>query len=260
MKLSIPSVSTFPGNAHDQRLILESPDTVMAAHRPSQTPSPVAVDSCIAQALLSAYLAHGSSHSSSPPMLPMSARPHVTPLVSSPPLGSREFRVLPRLPALSTVLTFSAGAVAHPPCKGVAHPALAVLARKKYRDRFSIDEEEALVAFWFKYRFKFSMKSKILWRLAERNGITQRDAISVQKHFDHMLKHGRMRELFRTFRRKGKLGDIIDHIDVERDFMALPNKSPQDGRPAARCTDSDDAAASDAETAIHTMGGSPRGL
>jgi hypothetical protein len=94
--------------------------------------------------------------------------------------------------------------------------------KKKYRDRFSLEEEEALVSFWFKHRFKYSVKSKILWRLAERSGVTERDAISVQKHFDHNLKHGRMRELFRSFRRKGRLADIIDSIDVDKDFDTLP--------------------------------------
>ena len=78
------------------------------------------------------------------------------------------------------------------------------------------------MSFWFKHRFKYSVKSKILWRLAERSGVTDRDAISVQKHFDHNLKHGRMRELFRTFRRKGHLQDVIDSIDVDKDFTMLP--------------------------------------
>ena len=163
-------------------------------------------------------------------------RPHVSPLTSSPLVpGDSNFRTLPRLPALSsTVLPSGSGAVRQPvPSSFVAPPAHAVRARKKYRDRFSLEEEEALLSFWFKNRFKFSVKSKILWRLAERNGVTQRDPISVQKHFDHMLKHGRMRELFRTFRRKGRLGDIIDSIDVERDFCALPSKKCwQDGRAA----------------------------
>ena len=114
-------------------------------------------------------------------------------------------------------------------------PGLAVHSRKKYRSRFSLEEEAALVAFWYTHRFKYSVKSKILWRLAERSGVTKRDAISVQKHFDHNLKHGRMRELFRSFRRKGRLADIIDSIDVDKDFDMLPiagcsdTRSPSEG-------------------------------
>ena len=94
--------------------------------------------------------------------------------------------------------------------------------KKKYRDRFSLEEEEALVRFWFKHRFKYSVKSKILWRLAQRNGVTDRDAISVQKHFDYILTYGRMDALFTTFRRKGRLLDIIDSIDVKKDFDVPP--------------------------------------
>jgi hypothetical protein len=123
--------------------------------------------------------------------------------------------MLPRLPALSALLTACTSSSAMPAGKG---PDLAVRARKKYRNRFSLEEEEALVAFWFTHRSKYSVKSKILWRIAERNGVTERDAVSVQKHFDHILKHGRMRDLFRTFRRKGRLNGIIDLIDVEKDF------------------------------------------
>jgi len=94
--------------------------------------------------------------------------------------------------------------------------------KKKYRDRFSLEEEEALVSFWFKHRFKYSVKSKVLWRLAQRNGVTHRDAISVQKHFDYILSNGLVQVLFGTFRRKGLLLDIIDSIDVKKDFDVLP--------------------------------------
>jgi hypothetical protein len=97
--------------------------------------------------------------------------------------------------------------------------------KKKYRDRFSLEEEEALVSFWFKHRFKYSVKSKVLWRLAQRNGVTHRDPISVQKHFDYILSNGLVQVLFGTFRRKGLLLDIIDSIDVKKDFDVLPSPS-----------------------------------
>ena len=49
-------------------------------------------------------------------------------------------------------------------------------------------------------------------------GVTQRDAIAVQKHFDHLVKHDRIGELFRSFRRRGFLTDIIDSINICTDF------------------------------------------
>jgi len=74
--------------------------------------------------------------------------------------------------------------------------------------------------------------------MAERNGICDRDAISVQKHFDHILKHGRMRDLFRVFRCKGRLTDVIDSIDIENDFNVLPLTS-QDVRTSESVSESD---------------------
>jgi hypothetical protein len=114
--------------------------------------------------------------------------------------------------------------------------------KKKYRDRFSLEEEEALVRFWFQHRFRYSVKSKILWRLAQRNGVTDRDAISVQKHFDYILTYGRMDALFTTFRRKGRLLDIIDCIDAGKDFDVppLPSHARRGSERAESTDDSSD--------------------
>jgi len=182
---------------------------VHSAHRPAIAPA-TADSSGQTQALLSACLSAMPAHAPAYQRVPV--------LHASRSLGQS---ILPMLPALSNVL---------PPQQACPQPAagigkstgLAVQSRKKYRSRFSLEEEAALVAFWYSHRFKYSVKSKILWRLAERSGVTERDAISVQKHFDHNLKHGRMRELFRSFRRKGRLADIIDSIDVDKDFDMLP--------------------------------------
>ena len=53
-------------------------------------------------------------------------------------------------------------------------------------------------------------------------GVTQRDAIAVQKHFDHLVKHDRIGELFSSFRRRGFLTDIIDSINTSTDFGPSP--------------------------------------
>ena len=90
--------------------------------------------------------------------------------------------------------------------------------RKKYRDRFNIDEEEVLIKFWFDNRFKYSLKSRSLWRLAVRKGITDRDAVAVQKHFHHILKNGRLPDLVSNLRCEGRLSSIIDSIDLNHDF------------------------------------------
>ena len=39
--------------------------------------------------------------------------------------------------------------------------------RKKYRSRFELEEEAALIRFWFEKRFAYSIRSKVLWRLAQ---------------------------------------------------------------------------------------------
>ena len=39
-------------------------------------------------------------------------------------------------------------------------------ARKKYRSRFELEEEAVLLRFWFEKRFDYSIRSKVLWRLA----------------------------------------------------------------------------------------------
>ena len=53
-------------------------------------------------------------------------------------------------------------------------------------------------------------------------GVTQRDAIAVQKHFDHLVKHDRIGELFSSFRRRDFLTDIIDSINTCTDFGPRP--------------------------------------
>jgi hypothetical protein len=231
----------------------EGLDVVTAAHRPRQTPTSVAICDPLSRAILAAYLASMPSKNCSPHAECIGLQQNATRLpAASPSPDGYSPGMLPRLPALSTLLSSGPAATQ---CDAPAHSALgAVRTRKKYRDRFSLEEEEALIAFWFKHRFKYSVKSKILWRLAERNGITRRDPISVQKHMDHMLKHGRMRELFRAFRRKGRLGDIIDIIDVERDFLSPSKASHEEVKgagtsptPTSGC---DDDSASDAETAV----------
>ena len=241
----VPFASLAAGS-HVQWMAQEGLDVMAAAHRPHQTPSSVDMNDSLSRAILAACLASTCSpHGRAAECTSFQQNASQLPAASPSPDGHGP-GLLPRLPALSTLL-FS-GSVAAQYEKPVTTSALAVPTRKKYRDRFSLEEEEALIAFWFKHRFKYSVKSKILWRLAERNGVTLRDPISVQKHMDHMLKHGRMRELFRAFRRKGKLGDIIDSIDVERDF-ASPSKVEGAGpspSPASGCED----AASDAETAV----------
>ena len=40
--------------------------------------------------------------------------------------------------------------------------------RKKYRSRFELEEEAALIRFWFEKRFAYSIRSKVLWRLAQK--------------------------------------------------------------------------------------------
>lgn len=99
--------------------------------------------------------------------------------------------------------------------------------RKKYRDRFNIDEEEALIKFWFDNRFKYSLKSRSLWRLAVRKGITERDAVAVQKHFHHILKNGRLPDLMSNLRCEGRLSSIIDSIDLNHDYAdTVASSSP----------------------------------
>ena len=53
-------------------------------------------------------------------------------------------------------------------------------------------------------------------------GVTQRDAKAVQKHFEHLIMHNRMHVLFRAFRRRGFLTDIIDSINIRTDFGPRP--------------------------------------
>jgi len=187
------------------------------SHRRTLAPAPPQADSHRTEALLAACLSAMPAHKSWPNSMG-NISPQAPTWHSPPP--STFLATLPRLPALTALLACAEG----PPIQATAAntPDVAVRARKKYRTRFSLDEEEALINFWFKFRFKYSVKSKILWRMAERSGVTDRDAISVQKHFDHILKYGRMRDLFRTFRRKGRLTDAIDSIDVDKDFNVLP--------------------------------------
>ena len=49
-------------------------------------------------------------------------------------------------------------------------------------------------------------------------GVTQRDAKAVQKHFEHKVTHNRMHILFQAFRKRGFLTDIIDSTDICTDF------------------------------------------
>jgi hypothetical protein len=100
---------------------------------------------------------------------------------------------------------------------------------KKYRNRFNVEEEAALVSFWYEHRLKYSPKSKILWQLAVRTGVTNRDPVSVQKHFEYNITHGRMHQLFRNFRSKGYLQHVIDSIDVDQDFSMFPLPDPLSG-------------------------------
>lgn len=217
---------------------------VHSPHRPAMVPA-TAGSSGQTQALLSACLSAMYARAPASQRVPV--------LHASRSLVPS---ILPMLPALSTVLP-PQQACPQPAASSDKSPGLAVHSRKKYRNRFSLDEEAALVAFWYTHRFKYSVKSKILWRLAERSGVTERDAISVQKHFDHNLKHGRMRELFRSFRRKGRLADIIDSIDVDKDFDTLPiaggdtrsSSEGEEGQLEASTVTS--AASSDAEGAEH---------
>ena len=51
-------------------------------------------------------------------------------------------------------------------------------------------------------------------------GVTH--AKAVQKHFEHMVMHSRMHVLFRAFRRRGFLTDIIDSINTCTDFGPRP--------------------------------------
>ena len=62
----------------------------------------------------------------------------------------------------------------------------------------------------------------VLIRRACVQGVTQRDAKAVQKHFEHLIMHNRMHVLFRAFRRRGFLTDIIDSIDICTDFGPRP--------------------------------------
>ena len=226
------NVTVAAASLYVQRLIdlQKSLDAVAAAsalvypaHRPAVAPDPAEPSTAHTDAFLAACLSAMPSHAAPQTMhrAPAASLQHSS---QSHGMGSRG---MPVLPALSSVLqpgpVIVPQPVCPPPASGMGKaPGLAVRPRKKYRSRFSLEEEAALVAFWYAHRFKYSVKSKILWRLAERSGVTERDAISVQKHFDHNLKHGRMRELFRTFRRKGRLTDIIDSIDVDKDFDMLP--------------------------------------
>ena len=62
----------------------------------------------------------------------------------------------------------------------------------------------------------------VLIRRAGVQGVTQRDAKAVQKHFEHLIMHNRMHVLFRAFHRRGFLTDIIDSIDICTDFGPRP--------------------------------------
>ena len=62
----------------------------------------------------------------------------------------------------------------------------------------------------------------VLIRRAGVQGVTQRDAKAVQKHFEHLIMHNRMHVLFRAFRRRGFLTDIIDSINICTDFGPRP--------------------------------------
>ena len=62
----------------------------------------------------------------------------------------------------------------------------------------------------------------VLIRRACVQGVTQRDAKAVQKHFEHLIMHNRMHVLFRAFRRRGFLTDIIDSINICTDFGPRP--------------------------------------
>lgn len=53
-------------------------------------------------------------------------------------------------------------------------------------------------------------------------GVTQRNAKAVQKHFEHMVSHSRMHVLFQAFRKRGFLTDIIDSVNICTDFRSRP--------------------------------------
>jgi len=208
------------------------------AHRPALALVATMPTGHITESMLAACISEVPLHSVttwSPFTESSSLRPLTMP--SSPTLPPSS--ILPRLPPLNALLARSESQDESLPATATQTPDTTVRARKtKYRTRFSLAEEEALIKFWFKFRFKYSIKSKIFWRMAERNGICDRDAISVQKHFDHILKHGRMRDLFRVFRCKGRLTDVIDSIDIENDFNVLPLTS-QDVRTSESVSESD---------------------
>ena len=89
-------------------------------------------------------------------------------------------------------------------CTGVAG------ARGRYSERFHVEEEEALVSFWFGLRNQYALTSKRLWRRAVAEGATDRDPIAVQKHFDHLLKYpGGMRRLLDSLKRRGRVPHIV---------------------------------------------------